>query len=63
MKPPPHDVWKEGESPSKKSASLKRTFQFGRIVKMSVEDEEMEDEGYESVFEESGSDVSDEEDF
>ncbi len=33
------------------------------MVKMSVEDEEMEDEGYESDFEESGSDVSDEEDF
>lgn len=30
---------------------------------MSPEDEEMEDEEYESDFEESGSDVSDEEDF
>ncbi len=66
MLPFPHRVvrvWKEGESRAKKSATLKRTFECGRIAKMSLEDEEMEDEEYESDFEESGSDVSDEEDF
>lgn len=43
--------------------ALKEQSEFGPIARMSLEDGEMEDEEYESDFEESGSDVSDEEDF
>ena len=46
-----------------KSATLKEQLERVGIGNMSQEYEEMEDDDYESDFEESASDVSDEEDF
>ncbi len=57
--PPPSGVIhesKEGESRPKNQQPLKEQFECGRTAKMSLADEEMEDEEYESDFEENGSD-------
>ncbi len=44
-------------------SGTREQFECCRIARMSLEEEEMEADEYESDFEESGSDVSDEEDF